>query len=399
MNTTNIISCINAALKIKDTYFNADDLSIEDLNELFDIAVKHQIPHIVAISVSYSKKHAGSEVYNTFRGSIYTALMFDEKRDFVINKVCNFFEYEEIPHIFLKGSELCHLYPQTWMRNSCDIDILVKNEDIDRAADTLETLGFSLKKRGSHDILFFSPEGVTIELHFRLIETDEKVNRILEKVWETASVYKGYNYRHEMSKELFYFYHIAHMAKHFEMGGCGIRFFIDLWFLNCGQEIDLKERDRLLKQGRLYEFNEKATVLSEIWFGEEKHDNITKLMENFVFESGIYGAQKNRVKIDKLESISKKHFILFRLFMPYKYMRLKYPILENLPFLLPIYWLRRWTEYFMNYQKIKNSVSEIELNAKLDKNEILQTEFLFEKLNLNKFNKCHNSTNSEYKGN
>lgn len=26
-----------------------------------------------------------------------------------------------------------------------------------------------------------------------------------------------------MKEEMFYFYHIAHLAKHFEVGGCGIR--------------------------------------------------------------------------------------------------------------------------------------------------------------------------------
>ena len=54
-----------------------------------------------------------------------------------------------------------------------------------------------------------------------------------------------------MTDEMFYFYHIAHMAKHFEEGGCGIRPFIDLWTLDNIKDVDHDKRDELLSRGNL----------------------------------------------------------------------------------------------------------------------------------------------------
>ncbi|MFX7845188.1 nucleotidyltransferase family protein, partial [Acinetobacter baumannii] len=77
------------------------------------------------------------------------------------------------------------------------------------------------------------PSGQHIELHFNLIE-DHRIkgaSAILNRVWDAAVPCGGWTYQYEMPDELFYFYHIAHMAKHVENGGCGIRPFLDIWVL------------------------------------------------------------------------------------------------------------------------------------------------------------------------
>ena len=55
-----------------------------------------------------------------------------------------------------------------------------------------------------------------------------------------------------------YFYHIAHMAKHLQQGGCGIRTFIDLWILDNLPTIDTLKRNDLLKSGGLLQFSQSA---------------------------------------------------------------------------------------------------------------------------------------------
>ena len=61
-------------------------------------------------------------------------------------------------------------------------------------------------------------------------------------------------FRYEMTDEFFYFYHIAHMAKHFENGGCGIRPFVDLVVLDRMDSENFSKRDELLKSGGLLQF-------------------------------------------------------------------------------------------------------------------------------------------------
>ena len=74
---------------------------------------------------------------------------------------------------------------------------------------------------------------------------------VLKNVWQSAFLQKKKEHCYEMTDEMFYFYHIAHMAKHFEEGGCGIRPFIDLWTLDNIKDVDHDKRDELLSQGNL----------------------------------------------------------------------------------------------------------------------------------------------------
>ena len=69
-----------------------------------------------------------------------------------------------------------------------------------------------------------------LELHHTLLEDAYNPNaaQILENVWADATPKNGYEYLLELSNEMFYFYHIVHMAKHFINGGCGIKPFLDI---------------------------------------------------------------------------------------------------------------------------------------------------------------------------
>ena len=106
-------------------------------------------------------------------------------------------------------------------------DILIHKDDLEKAAEILENeLSYVPVHKGTHDISFFSKSSVHIELHYELIEEDFLPNSyaILRDVWDTCD---RTNNECRLSDDMFYFYHIAHMAKHYLHGGCGVRPFID----------------------------------------------------------------------------------------------------------------------------------------------------------------------------
>ncbi len=55
----------------------------------------------------------------------------------------------------LKGSVIRNMYPEPWMRTSCDIDILVEKSSLDVAKKAVQAIGFEYKGMGSHDISLF----------------------------------------------------------------------------------------------------------------------------------------------------------------------------------------------------------------------------------------------------
>ena len=123
-------------------------------------------------------------------------------------------------------------------------------------------------------IYFFTSSGVHIELHYDLTECEKYGNEILRNIWRYTHPSKENQYRLLLDDAAFYFYHLSHMAKHFENGGCGIRPFIDLYLLNTHIEFDKLKREELIKQGGLEKFSKNCENLSFAWFGNKEIDEL-----------------------------------------------------------------------------------------------------------------------------
>ena len=85
------------------------------------------------------------------------------------NTLCEILEKAQIPFLPLKGSVIRQYYSEAWMRTSCDIDILIHEEDIEKAKSILvNDYGYTDRGKGSHDVSIFSPKGIHLELHYDL---------------------------------------------------------------------------------------------------------------------------------------------------------------------------------------------------------------------------------------
>ena len=241
----------------------------------------------------------------------------------------------------LKGAVIRSLYPEAWMRNSCDIDVLVNEDELDMAGDVLTSLGFERQSiQTLHDISY-RKDNINIELHYRLIEDYRLTSgsEILCDVWEYASAGDG-EYSFTLADEFFYFYHLAHMAKHFGEGGCGIRQVLDLWILNHRCEFDREARERLLKAGELDRFEGRMKMLAEYWFTDGDGDGL-EYIEGYVLQGGVYGNGDNALAVKK-GRMGRGGYLIYRFFPPANELVGRFPVLKNHKILLPVFWVVRW---------------------------------------------------------
>jgi len=213
-----------------------------------------------------------------------------------------------------------------------------------------------------YDHSLFSPEGVHLELHFNLIGdyvSDESF-KVAKRVWETAELTEGYNYWYRMSDEMFYYFHITHMAKHFVTGGCGIKPFIDMLILEKMGMGNAEKREALLVEGKLIKFEQNAKKLYKVWFWGDEHTETTRQMQEYVLFGGVYGNKEAKIKINLNKRGGKIKYIFSRIFMPYSLMKWKYPILEKHKYLFPLYSVRRWFEFFSKERR-QRSMQEFEV--------------------------------------
>ena len=335
------------------------DYSPEMLPDLLCISSKHDLSHLLVYGLK--QNNLLSEENTALEKFVFEAIYRCEQIQYELDSLCSALEEAKIPFLPLKGAVIRKYYPEEWMRTSCDIDILVHSEDLEKTVSYLtKNLKYVEKERSTHDISMFSPTGLSVELHYDLVEEQRANNAIdvLQSVWSNVSLHNDSEYWYEMSEPYFYFYHIAHMAKHFETGGCGVRTFLDLWVLDHMENSDQVTRDNLLARGGLIQFAKTCRNLSQMWFGEGESDDILHQMQDFLLHGGAYGTVENRVALQQTKRGGAFGYILSRIFVPFAKLKRYYPILEQHPWLMPVMQVRRW---FMLFKPSVASMAKSEI--------------------------------------
>ena len=159
------------------------------------------------------------------------------------------------------------------------------------------------------------------------------------------------------------------MAYHFLNGGCGIRSFIDIWLLRDKLQFDEKVLRELCREANIEEFYNNILLLIGVWFKQQKHTQVTKNMESYILQGGVYGELLNRVAVQQVENGNRFKNILNRIFMPYESLIIKYPQLKEKKFLTPFFQVYRWIDVIKK-GRIVRTFDELKINTDLSQEKI-----------------------------
>ena len=321
------------------------------LIEMLILSRNHNVAQIVASALLNSGIIENSPQKGLYLNEIYSAVYSQEKMSETFNEICAVFDEEKIAYIPLKGAVVRGLYPEPWMRVSGDIDILVKEKDRQSAINTILKLnGYELKKESAYDVSFISPNKTLVELHHKLF-SDKKFAKKITDVWISSKSDGNSECRHKLNNEIFCYYHILHMAKHFVNGGCGIRSFIDLRLIEQAYGLDSDTLKELLEKSGLSVFAGYARRLCAVWFDGREHDEKTLQMEKFILDGGAFGTEKTKIISRQQMTGGKRQYFLSKIFVPYGSLKYIYPALKKYPFLFPYYEVKRWLSFLVGKRK------------------------------------------------
>lgn len=364
--------------EVKTTYTE------EMLKEVYGLASRHDLAHIAGDALSKLDCLGANEVAGQFKLASRQAVYRYIRTDSEYQKLCQTLEDGEIPFLPLKGAVLRAYYPEPWMRTSCDIDILVQVEMLEAAVNLLvEKLGYVRKEQTDHDISMYAPGGLHVELHYMAVDEGRfpAAQAVLETIWSDAAPKAEGSCHYCMSDEMFYFYHVTHMAKHIENGGCGIRPFLDLWILNHRVTHDRQKRMELLARGGVLAFAQAAEKLSEVWFSGEEEDALSSQLAGFVLNGGVYGSLEGAVAVQQTKAGGKLKYALSKIFLPYSTIKHYYPILKKHKWLMPVYQVVRWFKLLFK-GGMKRSMRELKTSAAYSVEESAATAELLKQLGL-----------------
>ena len=321
-------------------------LAIEELQKLYTLSKSHDLAHLIGDALlKHDLIKKDQEIYKKFLAQQRMAVYRREQLNYELNCISAVLTQAKIKHIPLKGAILSRYYPENWMRTSCDIDIFVDESDLEKATNAIfEHLQYEVKGKSPHDMQLYSQNDVHLELHFTLIEDYRfpKMEKVLSQIWKYADCEEGNEFCLYNTPEFFIFYHIAHAAKHFITGGCGIRPFLDLWIMERKMPYDKEKLREMLKEGGLLTFYENANHLAEFWFSGIESSDTVKAMEEYILRGGVYGTTENKVAVSREKPKNKFLFVLSCIFLSHENLCHVYPSLKGKKWLTPFYQVRRW---------------------------------------------------------
>lgn len=375
---------------------NQCTLPIEEPDHFFTLARQQGLSGMIYFAFN---KNDNDSVYQKFRDEFYRYTTKDAFQQEAIQQITEIFDQQKIDHIFLKGAYMKQLYPNTAMRSMGDIDVLIKREDMDKAKDAMNRIGFTKQISGeTHDV--FVKNKVYVEVHPAVdSHFDENHLQVLNDLWNRAVLVKNHLYR--MDDIDLGIYLLAHLAKHFCSSGVGIRQILDIgiWENYVRNIISLDNLKYQLDKSGLMTFYCALVLLNQRWFDIEPLDNLIdscnlnendfEMIESLVLTSGVHGKAKGfnstlpKFASEGTKNDKKKHIkikVFFSIVFPAKRkICFTYTYLNKYPFLLPVAWISRWFRWI--FFQPKRSIRKIK-EFKVDNKNISQHVELYQKIGL-----------------
>ncbi|PYG89486.1 putative nucleotidyltransferase-like protein [Ruminiclostridium sufflavum DSM 19573] len=363
---------LRTAIYSKEFYIDKSVADSINWEEIYKEARAHQVhtliyPVIKQVDPSMGPDDKLMAVWNISVMSCGIQMICDE---IWLGEVIENLAAAGIDSIVLKGMAINKCYPYPELRTMGDADILVHEEDMVRAAEVLERLGyFGQRDTKTKHIEFFKKNSITIELHRLLIDYDfmRYKESFHDEIWKNrVSVNLGTIKANILSWEMQILHICIHMASHISHGGFGLRQLCDLVIVTEAKRNEINwniVRDRSIKYGidnfvyaiflacnRIFEME----VPPEIAFRSiREHGKIDKLIEDILAggnmgRKDIYRTSANVLLNNsstggELKYRSKFSKAVHLLFPDRNKLvkRKKYMYVRRTPLFLPLAWMHR----------------------------------------------------------
>lgn len=344
--------------------------SEDELLSLYRYAKAQDLAHLLCAPLDeLGLLSPDSELQRQAERQAFLAVYRGERLGYELAAISDSLSRAEIAHIPLKGAVVRDLYPEPWMRTSADVDVLVRAEDAERAAEVLvRELGYRNDGVQAHDIQLVAASGLHLELHFETIEKSHlaPAHRTLSRIWDYAHPSASGSYRYALDGAMLLLYHHAHAAKHFRHAGVGIRAFLDLYLMRRRLEIDGERYAALLREANLTAFADASERLAEAWFSGAEHTETTARLARYVLNGGIYGSRDNSIAMQNAR-YGRLGSALRLVFLPYWQMKARYPSLARYrlaKLALPFYHLHRWCALVLR-GRVRSSIRILQDNSRI----------------------------------
>lgn len=330
---------------IKKEIPSCDVISAVNIDEVLAIASRHMISSVVAFAL----KSAGinnSIIDKAIISSVQRLAVYSH--DYKIIK--NQFEKAQIWYVPLKGIIIKKLYPNEYMREMADHDILIDESRRDEVNGIMGKLGYTAEFYNVHnEDVYVKAPFLNFEIHVDLFKAYEnrKLYEYYHNIKEKLVKDESNHYEYHLTDEDFYLYMIAHEYMHYCGGGTGLRCILDTYVYIKNKDLDMSYIEREARKIGIASFERANRELTLHLFDDGLLTDEERDMLQYMMGSGVFGTSVNLIRNSvrsKGKGIKGKlSYIVSRISIPvmkknpqYKVYERKYPFFYKYKFLLPL---------------------------------------------------------------
>lgn len=366
---------------IRNFISNKKYMSEKDIDErkLYELAKKHKVNNFLK---DWAEENCQSdEIKKLIQNDYNMQIMKDTNQNIELEKMLTEFEKNGIEAIIVKGAIIKEIYPQNYMRQMCDIDIMIHEKDFKKALKIMKNLGFYQFYNHEKHLTLKKDPFVVVEIHRKLILEKDVGHDYFLDVWPRCVKYKNYKNIYQLSREDSYIFCILHLIIHFKSTGIHLRDVLDVYLYQEKYKDVLdynKLKEQFIKLG-VSDFEENIKKIAYKWFSSDKIEDFDEI-EKFI----LNGTNLNNMVQYNIGKDEGRGKYLLNLFFPsYKVMKNKYPVLEKQPVLLPIMWgARIFKDIFSQETSLKTRFNTIKLIQNTKKEDVEKIQEIYKKLGI-----------------
>ena len=346
---------------------NYDFEVFSNVEDIINLGNKCGLSFILAYTLKKNNIYKDNGILDS---TLFYGVARFEKQNLIRENIKEVLEKNGIGFLFLKGISLAKYYDEEYLRYSSDIDIIVEENNYEKAKDLLIKNSFKLVVYASNE-LTLSKSGVSIDLHCKYSKYEENIENMFEDVDYS-------NKNHELSNEHKYLFLIAHLSKHLREVYISTQFLIDLYYVN---ELDLDREyiNNRLQKAKLDKLNIETLKVVD-YLVNDNGNELTKKYCDFLFNVANNKGIENMVLVGSGNK-NRVGYVISRVFPNYTEMIRMYPKLKDNKLLLPYYYVVRIIDR-VNQGKGNQAINEFKVSSKVDKDKIEETKKLFEEIGL-----------------
>lgn len=292
----------------------------------------------------------------------YQSFLINEKFNKLGEKLIRILNENKIDHMFFKGYIIKELYPQPFLRQMGDIDILVREKDYSTVLKILINNGFIFESEEEYHTSL-KIDGLNIEIHNKLLSKNNPHYTFFKKTFDIFSN-KVNNHTYKMDDTIHLLYLLSHYLKHLKQGA-GLRALCDIYLYLSNVKINEAIFFKHLKELNMDAFfntilNQLDYIFGYNYFKYTKNSYFIELLE-YSLKSGIHGfGKENQMILNEYHTYkkSKLSFLLSKVFIPIPKLFSQYPWTKSI-ILIPLGYIFRFFSLLKNKNKQLKEILQI----------------------------------------